>query len=66
MMFQSERKTLESFLGSEKYPTTRKQLIDDAVQKDLPIQLVQMFQLLEDRQYKSMDDIEQVLAAHKA
>lgn len=65
-MFQSERKTLDSFLGSEKYPISRKQLIANAVQKDLPIQLIQMFQLLEDQDYKSLDEIEQVLAAHKA
>lgn len=65
-MFQSERQTLEKFLGSVSYPTGKKQIIDQAQQKDLPTQLIAILGRLDDRQYTNLDDVESVLAAHKA
>ena len=65
-MFQSEKKLLDDFLQSQKYPFNRKQILDNAMKRSLPIQLVQILERLDDRQYTSMDDVEQVLAVHKA
>ncbi len=65
-MFQSERKMLDKFLHSLNFPLGRDALIEQAEQADLPVQFLGMLQRLEDRQFKSVEDVEETLAAHKA
>ena len=65
-MFQSERKMLDKFLHSLKFPLARNALIEQAEQADLPVQFLGMLQRLEDRQFTSVQDVEETLTAHKA
>lgn len=65
-MFQSERKMLDKFLQSLKFPLAKNALITQAEQAGLPVQFMGMLQRLEDRQFKGVEDVEETLAVHKA
>jgi hypothetical protein len=65
-MFQSERKMLDKFLHSLTFPLARDALIAQAEKADLPVQFMGMLQRLEDRPFKSVEDVEETLTAHKA
>lgn len=65
-MFQSERIVLEHFLQALKYPMDKQQIIQQAEEKSLPRQLVQLLQRLDEKQYAGADEVESTLLAHKA
>jgi hypothetical protein len=65
-MFQFERQALERFLKSAKFPLTQQQLIDQAQEAEVPHQIVSLLQRLDDRTFKSAEEVENQLAAHKA
>lgn len=54
--FQFERNAMDNFLKGVQYPATRDQLIDQAKDRDLPLQIISMLQRLPDREFSSSED----------
>lgn len=65
-MFRFEQEKLDKFLKDLKYPLSRRTLIEQVEAQDLPPATLGLLQRLENRDYRSAEDVEQELGAHKA
>lgn len=61
--FSFEKNLLSNFLKGASYPASKQQLIDLAVQKDEPPQVLSMLQSLPDRQFSNAEEAQSELKA---
>lgn len=62
--FQFEKTALSNFLGDIDYPTDKNRIIEQAKDRELPLQVIAMLQRLpEDRDFSNADEVQHELAA---